>query len=53
MEKCYLERELDIYFQTIYNMTHIFMGASWLGLFCLQGEAQNFALPAKTRSVGK
>ena len=35
------------------NQGNILMGASWLGLFCLQGEAQNFALPAKTLSEGK
>ena len=29
------------------------MGASWPGPLCLQDEAQNFALPAKTQSEGK
>ena len=32
---------------------NMYMGASWLGPFCLQDEAQNFALPEKTRSDGK
>ena len=42
---------LSFFFTNLYHGGS--MGASWLGLFCLQGEAQNLALPAKTRSEGK
>ena len=48
-----IHQYLKKYFLIKISGSDNYMGASWRGPFCLQDEAQNFALPAKTRSEGK